>query len=261
MHSLVNSCCTHSLTHSLSHALVHSLNHAFTHSLRSILFETVSHGTIQDCHLALTYDVQLQNPAYCRALQNIALKRPLVSCSAPCEHHTDKDVYNVVVSLSLVDENELVAVLRPGHALTAGDMSHLQEGKWLHDSIINTYLALLQVGSYAAHGSCCLYLQCNGFLQDILLFLCSYLYSDIVAYGLREVICWYRPTLFVTFGFGFRYLSLCAARRTQDALRRSVVADSSLFRCVRSKVGFFQSKIKLCQVPEGGIEHSWTSVL
>ena len=80
-----------------------------------------------------------------KALQHIAASRPLVSCSAPCEHHTDRDVYDIVTSLNLVDENELVAVLRPGLALTAGDMSHLQEGSCLHDSIIHMYLALLQV--------------------------------------------------------------------------------------------------------------------
>ena len=95
--------------------------------------------------MALSHDVQLQNPTYFRALQQIAASRPPFSCSAPCEHHTDRHVYNVVTSLRLVDENELVAVLRPGLALTAGDMLHLQKGNWLHDSIINVYLALLQV--------------------------------------------------------------------------------------------------------------------
>ena len=47
---------------------------------------------------------------------------------------------------------------------------------------------------------------------------------------------------------GIRYLSLCVARRTRDSLRGSVIAGSRLFRCVRSKVGFSQSKVKHCQV-------------
>ena len=87
----------------------------------------------------------MQHPAYCTVLQRIASNWPLVSGNAPCEHRTDTDVYAVVTSLSLIDEDELVAVLGPGHALNAGDLSHLRKGKCLHDNVINTYLALLQV--------------------------------------------------------------------------------------------------------------------